>query len=164
MKPLSRVVFAAYLLALAWLVLFKLSFDLTAVFAPHRRTINLVPFQSSVRETIYNLVAFIPYGLLLCVNVKRANPRRKLALIFGSSLAVEVLQFLGAIGISDITDVITNTLGGLLGLLLYAVGEHYAGADKVDRFIVITGTVVLVVFALFLGLLFSRNIRFQAAR
>ncbi|MFK4934083.1 VanZ family protein [Lactococcus formosensis] len=39
--------------------------------------------------------------------------------IFLVSLFVEILQFIFGIGATDITDIITNTSGGLIGLLLY---------------------------------------------
>ena len=36
--------------------------------------------------------------------------------MFAFSLAVEIIQFALAIGVTDITDIITNTLGGFIGL------------------------------------------------
>ena len=43
----------------------------------------------------------------------------KLLIIAGISLLLEITQYILAIGSSDITDLITNTAGGLLGCLLY---------------------------------------------
>jgi glycopeptide antibiotics resistance protein len=67
---------------------------------------------------IDNLIAFIPLGLLLSLNFKRTGFWRKLTFVFMLSLAVEAMQYVLAIGVSDITDVIMNTVGELAGPLL----------------------------------------------
>jgi glycopeptide antibiotics resistance protein len=151
-KLVSKTVLAFYLLILLWLVLFKFSFDISAVLDHQMRSLNLIPFAGSsldnLREKIDNLVVFIPFGLLLSVNLKRINLWRKLTFVFIFSLAVETLQFVLAIGVADITDVITNTLGGLLGLMLYDVGNKYVDTEKRDRFIVAAGTILLATLLL----------------
>ena len=147
MKSLSRALLALYLLVLLWLVLFKLSFNLLSVILDHQtRSINLIPFagSGSLREIIDNCVVFIPLGLLLSVNFKRANFWRKLALVLVLSLTAEIAQFVFAIGVTDITDLITNTLGGFLGLILYDFGNKYVNDEELDRFIVLVGTFLLV--------------------
>jgi glycopeptide antibiotics resistance protein len=149
MKILSKTVFALYLLTLLWLVLFKFSFDLPSVLLDYQsRSLNLVPFvgfsQGSVREMIDNLVVFIPLGLLLSVNFKQIAFWPKLAFIFVFSLMAEMIQFVFAIGTTDITDVIMNTLGGLLGLAAYSLGKRYIDTEKLDRFIVVIGVILLI--------------------
>jgi glycopeptide antibiotics resistance protein len=146
-KSLSRALLALYLLLLLWLVLFKLSFDLLSVILTHQtRSINLIPFAGSVNlgEIIDNCVVFIPLGLLLSVNFKRANFWRKLAFVSVLSLAVETAQFVLAIGVTDITDLIANTFGGFLGLILYDLSNKYISGEILDRFIVLVGTILLV--------------------
>jgi len=162
-KILSRLSLAVYLLILFWLVLFKLSFDLSWV-EYQTRSLNLIPFadfsRANVTEMVYNFVAFVPFGLLLSVNLKRANLWRRLAFIFMFSLVIEVIQFVFAIGITDITDVIMNTLGGFLGLMLYEFGIRYVDDEGLDRSLVLASTISLILFLLLLGL-FSRTIRFR---
>lgn len=97
---------------------------------------------------IENFVVFIPFGLLLSVDFKRTGFWQKLSFIFALSLAVEILQFVFAIGVTDVTDIITNTLGGLFGLVLYSLGKKYIDAKKIDRLIVITVAVLLILFIL----------------
>jgi glycopeptide antibiotics resistance protein len=156
MKSFYKTLLAVYLLMLIWLILFKTSIDFTSVLAEYQsRRLNLIPFdgasRSTVREMIDNLVVFIPLGLLLGVNLKHINLRRKLAFAFGLSLAAEILQYVLAIGTSDITDVIMNTLGGFVGLAVYGLGKKYIGEEKLDRFIVMT---VMVLLALLIWLRF----------
>jgi len=150
-KIVSRALLALYLLVLIWLVLFKFSYDISSVLLDHQtRSLNLIPFvdalRGSFREMIDNLVIFIPFGLLLSVNLKRATFWRKLTLIFIFSMTAEMIQFVLAIGTTDITDVITNTLGGFVGLILYDLGKKYIDSEKLDRFIVIAGTILLILF------------------
>jgi glycopeptide antibiotics resistance protein len=166
LKSLSKVLLALYLLILIWLVLFKFSFNLPLIFDFQTRSINLIPFafingRGNLGEIIYNCVAFVPFGLLLSVNFKRPSFWRKLAFVSVFSLAAEIAQFVFAIGATDITDLITNTFGGFLGLILYALGNKYIHTEKLDRFIVLAGTILLVLFIL-LRILFI-NVRFQSA-
>jgi len=164
MKPLFKIVLVAYLLVLLWLVLFKFSFDLSSVLDYQRRSLNLVPFadtsEGNMGEAILNFLVFVPLGLLLSANFKQTNFWRKLTFIFLLSLAVETIQFVFAIGITDITDVITNTSGGLLGLLLYSLGNRYVPDKKLDRSIGVAGVLLLVVLFSFL---YFGNVRFRHA-
>ena len=168
MKAVAKILLALYLFLLAWLVLFKLSFNVAAAFEQQARSLNLIPFgdpaRQSLREPLYNVVAFIPFGLLLSVNLKRATLWRKLAVVFAFSLAAEVLQFALAIGIADTTDLLTNTAGGLLGLLFYAVSRKSVDDRKLDRAIVVAGVIALVVCLFLLGVIFFNGIRFRSAR
>ena len=128
MRSLSRVLLALYLLTLLWLTLFKLSYDIPSILANYQtRSLNLIPFvtygQTGISETVSNFVTFIPFGLLLSLNFKKAALRRLLIVVFGFSVAVEALQFILAIGTTDVTDVVTNTFGGLVGIVLYRLAN-----------------------------------------
>jgi glycopeptide antibiotics resistance protein len=136
-KLLTKTTLAIYLLTLLWLVLFKFSYDLVGVLLHYQtRSLNLVPFAgyspTTAREMLDNLIVFVPFGLLLGINFVQVSFRRKLAWIFLFSCAVEALQFACAIGRTDVTDVIMNTGGGLLGLALYAVSKRYANQKALD--------------------------------
>ena len=145
MKILSRSLFAAYLLVLLWLVLFKFSYDPFGVIRDlHTRTLNLVPFASGKGEMISNIVAFIPFGVMLSVNFKQARLVYRLAVIFAFSLGVEITQFVLAIGVTDVTDVIMNTFGGLIGLAAYDLAARYSNDGVLERIILIVGTFALL--------------------
>lgn len=151
-KILSRGLLALYLMILIWLVLFKLEYNILSVLNYHHRSLNLIPFAApsivngSFGELIDNVLIFIPFGLLLNVNFKKVIFLPKLAFILGLSLTFELIQFIFAIGAADITDVITNTLGGFLGLKLYDLSNKYANDKKLDRSIIFVGILLLVLF------------------
>ncbi len=138
MTPKARraawVVFGVYLAMLAWLILFKLSTDLSHLSS--QRHLNLIPLAESVRasgrlngqEIVYNILAFVPLGVYVGL-LRPAWPRwRQLLPGFCLSLGFELAQFVFAIGVSDITDLLGNTLGGVLGLLVLRLLQRWLGA------------------------------------
>ncbi len=153
-KILFRGVLALYLATLTWLVLFKLTFNVSRVLNYHHRSLNLIPFaapkivngRTDFGEIILNCIFFIPFGLLLDVNFKKIGFLPKIAFILVFSVTAESIQFIFAIGASDITDVIANTLGGFLGLKLYDLGNKYINTEKLDRAIISVGTILFVLF------------------
>jgi glycopeptide antibiotics resistance protein len=154
-KILSRGLFVLYIILLIWLVLFKFSFQILSVFDHHHRSLNLVPFAApsiakdggiNYGEMILNCIFFIPFGLLLNVNFKTVGFLPKLAFILFFSFTAEIIQYICAIGATDITDVITNTTVGLLGLALYGFSNRYINTKKLDSIIIAGGIVLLVLF------------------
>lgn len=146
-KILSRGLLALYVVILIWLVLFKTSFDIASVLHYHHRSLNLIPFADTTPGDIKsNVLFFIPFGLLLNVNFKKVGCLPKFASILVFSFTVELIQFIFAIGTTDITDVITNTVGGFLGLTLYNLSNKYINNKKLDRVIITVGILLLVLF------------------
>jgi len=159
-KTLSRVLLVLYLLTLLWLVLFKLSYDIPSILANYQtRSVNLIPFvtlgQTGLSETVSNFVTFIPFGLLLSLTFKKTALWRLLIAIFVFSVAVETLQFILAIGTTDATDVVTNTLGGLAGLVLYRLVNLVVKAKILDSVVVAVGMTLFVAFMLLRLLVFK---------
>ena len=146
MRALPRTLFAAYLFILLWLVLFKFSYDPFAVIRDFQtRSLNLIPFAYSRNsEMIANVIAFIPFGVMLGVNFKQVDWRYKIVVIFAFSVVVEIIQYCLAIGATDITDIIMNTLGGLLGLAFYIAVGKQANDRFLDRCILVAGTLILL--------------------
>ena len=103
-----------YLIALSWIIIFKLRFSIADF--PHLRNINLIPFAESVivngtiqyDEIIQNLLAFIPYGLFIHILWEDRSLLIQFAPIICTSLFFETVQFIFAIGASDITDLRRN--------------------------------------------------------
>lgn len=112
-----------YLIFLTWGILFK--FGAPIAFTSYRY-INWVPFAEPLiingqvvwLEVVFNLIAFIPFGLLLKLTKPRWAVTKVVALGFLLSLSYEALQWLLAIGMSDVTDLLMNTAGVAIGTLL----------------------------------------------
>ena len=149
-----------YLAALTWIIVFKLQVSVADL--PHLRTINLIPFAApmivngavSVGEMVQNQLAFVPYGLLLHVLWEEKPLFQQILPIVCTSLLFELLQFLFAIGGTDITDLITNSCGGCLGIFLAIGLSRLSGRHwrTILNTVCLTGAVLLsallaVVFA-----------------
>lgn len=85
------------------------------------QNINLVPFAymfSDYRNSLLNVLLFVPLGFLLPVLWKRFCPLLWTGLFgLSFSLSIELLQLL-TLRATDINDLMTNTTGTILGWLL----------------------------------------------
>jgi Glycopeptide antibiotics resistance protein len=126
-NTLTRVLLVIYLLALTWLILFKLQFSIPVM--KEGRVVNLIPLLGSFgnngvirfAEIRVNILAFIPLGIYICM-LKLKWPFVKKALaVVALTLTFEIIQFIFAIGRADITDVLSNTLGGIIGIGIYTL-------------------------------------------
>lgn len=117
-KRLSCIVFVIYLILLAWLVLLKFATSLSEL--PSISGINFIPFyyeqetSAHLKEVLYNIIVFIPLGVYVQIFKKDWKLVKKCMVAFLTSFLFEVVQFIFAIGASDITDIIGNTLGGIV--------------------------------------------------
>lgn len=126
-NTLTLVLFVVYLLALTWLILLKLQFSITVM--KEGRVINLIPLMGSFSdngvirfaEIRINILAFIPLGIYICMMKAKWPFIKKVLAIAVLALAFELTQFIFAIGRADITDVLSNTLGGIIGIGIYAL-------------------------------------------
>ena len=163
MRYVSKFLLGIYLFFLLWLILFKLSFNLPQFLTYSYSNVNLVPFSTFsfenttvLRETTYNLIVFFPFGVLLNVN----SFSKKLGIIFLVSFLAELIQFLFGIGVADITDLITNTTGGLIGLWAYQLLNKHLSTNKLDRLAIILGY-ILFLFLIVAFLFLTRTVRLQ---
>ena len=132
-KVFVYVVMGIYLLFLCWLILFKLADSIDKI--PSMRGINLIPFHydqlSNTRfhqmEVLYNVLVFVPAGFFFSAFGKGKVTSGIIASAM-LSLCFEILQWIFALGASDITDLITNTVGGAFGtFLFFAMGKLFKG-------------------------------------
>ena len=148
-----------YLVALTWILLFKLGVQFSYM---QHRSVNLVPFSTPVilngkadaGEIILNVVVFIPLGIYAGVLFDGWNFGRKLFFFFLVSLIIETFQFAFAVGAFDSTDIITNTFGGIVGLLIYiAIEKALNNRGKAQKFINVIASIATVLMIVLLLLL-----------
>ena len=78
--------------------------------------------------------------------------------ILGTSLALEVLQYIFAIGRSDITDLLTNTCGGILGIVIYLVlAKLFRSRNRANKVIIVIASIVTVLVTGGLAVLLIAN-------
>jgi glycopeptide antibiotics resistance protein len=159
-NSLTAALFTVYLVALCWILLFKLGVHFSYM---AKRSVNFIPFsalisngKAELSEIISNVVIFVPLGIYIGILFDRWNFGRKLFFVFLISLIVEALQFTLAIGAFDITDIITNTFGGIIGLMIFkAIEKIFNNGLRAQYFINViatTGTVLMILLLVLLKL------------
>lgn len=99
------------------------------------------------------MIVFVPYGIYVALLRPRWSFGRRLVPIVVTTVAFETIQFVFAIGRSDITDVLSNTLGGALGISIYVGVERLLGAGtrRVLNVVALALTIIVLAFWAFLG-------------
>lgn len=165
MKPknqntLTYILFTIYFLLLIGIIIFKLPFY-SEVLSDGVRVINLIPFQGSFdsggmidfREIRDNILIFVPFGIYLCMLKSKWSFVKKAISIIGLTLTFEIIQFIFAIGRTDITDIIGNTLGGIIGIAIYAL-LFWVLKDKTNEVINMLALIVTVCVVIWFARLF----------
>ncbi len=155
----TAVLLIIYLVALTWILLFKLGVHFSYM---EKRSVNLIPFseffipngKTDLSEIILNIVVFIPFGIYAGVLCKRWKWLQKFLLFFLVSFMIEGIQYIFRIGAFDTTDTITNTFGGLTGLLIFeAIEKIFSNSVKAQKFINIAAAIATFFIILMLSLL-----------
>lgn len=157
-KILNRLLivgFIIYLIFLIWNVLFKYvsPFELFGD-RTLSRTVNFIPYVDIFNKdysVLGSIILFIPLGIFLCIYSKDAKIWPKVLAMALLSLALESLQFICCLGIADITNILNNTIGGLVGIGIYVVLiKLFKDEDRIKAFMAIFTTVFIVLISLVL--------------
>ncbi|EGT3847991.1 glycopeptide resistance protein VanZ1 [Clostridioides difficile] len=162
---ITKGLFIVYIIVLTWIILFKLQFDISSLETMNLRSINLVPFAGSLiinnrvdtSEIILNVVIFVPFGIYVCMLKEKWSFIKKVIPIFITSLAFETLQYIFALGASDITDLIGNTLGGIIGIAVFMLLSKIFKNNAI-KIINVLALIVTIIVVLFLGLVIFANL------
>ena len=157
-KKITVALLIVYLLILSWIILFKLQSSFSAL--DHIRQINLIPFGGSViangkidfDEIINNVIVFIPVGAYFSLLFKNKSVLKAIGSVLGISFIYEIIQFIFAIGASDITDLLGNTLGGVIGIALFVLFAKILDKNTV-KILNILATIGTTLVVIFLGLM-----------
>lgn len=168
------VLFIVYLVTVFWIIVLKLNVQFSNI---GTRNINLIPYKAPLLlnatpdygEMIMNVLIFVPLGLYTGILFKSWSFGKKVFLAFLVSFLCEVFQYILRIGMFDTTDLVNNTLGGIIGLITYKGIEKIVGSSgKAQKYINIfsligTFTVLLFLFLLKMEALwiFGINLKYQ---
>lgn len=79
-------------------------------------------FKAMLVNVVGNVVCFVPFGILLPMNVKKTSRFISIFLLtFMVSLIIETIQLITRTGSFDVDDILLNTLGGVIGYIIYAL-------------------------------------------
>lgn len=161
-KKITSIIFIVYFLLITWIIVFKMEFSMNNLVA--ERSINLIPFKESViingkisfSEIINNAIVFIPVGVFTAMFADNWKFIKMAAVPFGISLLYEIIQYIFAVGACDITDLINNTLGGIVGILIFKLRRKVLG-DKAYKVVNIFSIVCVVLIGIMIGALIFLN-------
>lgn len=127
---LTNTVMFIYLTFVLYFTLMPIIASLPHVFNHAYQPMNLTPFidvlnqrGDFIRQILLNVLMTIPFGFLLpFVKNHKINLAKVILYTFLLSLTIEILQpLISNLRSSDITDIITNILGGIIGYLIYLI-------------------------------------------
>lgn len=138
--------FFTYFLAVIYFTFFK--YGMLGISFNKSRYLNLIPLIETINmftsnfmglgNSLYNVVGnillFVPLGFFIPFLFKKGEDLKNILMYgFIGSLAVEVIQYFTAINITDIDDIIFNTLGAGLGFLCYKVFKSLKTKTIIDK-------------------------------
>ena len=139
-KLITWLLLGIYLIILTWVILAKMHWsllekiNLSWISSPRTllhpgvtwTDINLIPFAGTAIvnghidyiEPILNVIFFIPLGMFIKPLYPHSSIISGIFYTVSLSAIYEIFQYIFAIGYADITDIITNTTGGFIGICL----------------------------------------------
>lgn len=134
LKLISRLLFLVYLAFTLYFMFFSEGMGRTIVqkykynlepFVEIKRFYNMLNNGYGIKAYINlfgNVICFIPFGMFLpSINEKYRVAVKVIILAFLFSLIIETTQLYFMVGIFDVDDLMLNTLGGLIGYILYKI-------------------------------------------
>lgn len=135
---MAGILFGVYVIVLFYFLFF--SEEMGRTYGERAYHYNLTPFKEISRFLKYskelgtkavllniwgNVVAFVPFGIFIPVFSEQGRKFWRTAIYsFELSLFVEVLQLVTKVGSFDVDDLLLNTIGGIVGFLLYKIAVH----------------------------------------
>lgn len=136
LRGILKIIFIIYFLLLMRFTLFKYA-PLTApwkAFFLRNREYNYIPLKATlqmirglsplrlIENLAGNIILFVPFGILLPLAFKIEGK----TIFFGClvSCFIEAMQFVFAMGAADVDDIILNTLGAVMGYIIYIIVRH----------------------------------------
>lgn len=131
-KELLMLCFIIYILLLYYIVTFQDNNYGTNNFVPFREIFRYdVNSRLFLKNVIGNILLFVPFGIFVTYYVKNDKVYQTLFLSILVSCSIEFAQ--SVIGrTADIDDVILNTIGGIIGYIIFKFGGKLV--DKLPRF------------------------------
>lgn len=131
--------FAVYVLILIYFLFFSEGYRRTGTAATEYRY-NLIPFVEIRRFWMYreklgmlalytnivgNVIGFVPFGFILPIVTRRMRSGFVIVMSgFTLSLTVELIQLATKVGSFDVDDLLLNTMGALIGYLLFFICDY----------------------------------------
>ncbi|MDD3137981.1 MAG: VanZ family protein [Lachnospiraceae bacterium] len=133
-RILGKILFIVYIGFLLWFLILSDWYGRTGRMGDYHY--NLIPLKEIKRFWEYrnelgifavianlvgNVMIFVPFGFFLPMASRYRSFFSTLFYSFSVSLCVEVFQLLTKVGSFDVDDMLLNTLGGVIGYILFSI-------------------------------------------
>lgn len=79
--------------------------------------------KEDIKNIVINLILYVPLGFLIPILIKTNRDFSNLAMaIITFSVIFALVKIIGGFGVFNIDELILNTLGGIIGYIIYAIG------------------------------------------
>ena len=166
----ALIVFVSYLLVLIWVIMLKCNMEWPVYVSRmmmggmsiteraewsfcHFRFNGDGPIYSkdAIEDMLVNAVLFLPVGMTLPMVFEKKKYLETPLVAFGLSLTFEIVQFFNTIGGFAYIDLITNTLGAVIGMIILHLLLKVIKPDAA-RVILAVFTVIFVIIAIYGGI------------
>ncbi|OAS15709.1 VanZ family protein [Paenibacillus oryzisoli] len=173
---ISFILFGVFLIAYIYLFLLVFLFKYVSpfdLFSPDRmyhRSVDVIPFNTIynyllneknvspiivMSNILGNIILFMPLGMYLQLLKRNKKISVSIGIVFLVSVLVEMFQYVFGIGATDIDDIILNSVGGFLGIVVYkGLLLLFKDEGKVRLAIVVAGLMVILIAITFKAILF----------
>ena len=133
-RAVGKVLFLLYVVFLIYFLFLAEWYGRTGVSEEYRYNLEL--FREIKRFIIYreqlgafavfanlagNILIFVPYGFFISVASRERGFFKTLFFSMGLSLCVEIIQLFTRVGSFDVDDILLNTIGGVLGYIVFLI-------------------------------------------
>ena len=133
-RAVGKVLFLLYVVFLIYFLFLAEWYGRTGISEEYR--CNLELFREIKRFIIYreqlgafavfanlagNILIFVPYGFFISVASRERGFFKTLFFSMGLSLCVEIIQLFTRVGSFDVDDILLNTIGGVLGYIIFLI-------------------------------------------
>ena len=133
-RAVGKVLFLLYVVFLIYFLFLAEWYGRTGISEKYRYNLEL--FREIKRFIIYreqlgafavfanlagNILIFVPYGFFISVASRERGFFKTLFFSMGLSLCVEIIQLFTRVGSFDVDDILLNTIGGVLGYIIFLI-------------------------------------------
>ena len=133
-RAVGKVLFLLYVVFLIYFLFLAEWYGRTGISEGYRYNVEL--FREIKRFIIYreqlgafavfanlagNILIFVPYGFFISVASRERGFFKTLFFSMGLSLCVEIIQLFTRVGSFDVDDILLNTIGGVLGYIIFLI-------------------------------------------
>ena len=135
-RAIGKVLFILYVGFIVWFLIFSDWYGRTGVMQDYHYNLELfkeihrfwdyreqVGFVTMFTNLFGNVLIFVPFGIFLPMASRYRSFFSTLFAGFGLSLCVEIFQFITRVGSFDVDDLLLNTIGGIMGHILFVTCE-----------------------------------------